>query len=304
MLTINTQVQEIMDLGSITSLEALSHGLIDSISHKIETASQFSSHSQPALLPFATQSSLETPHAKPHHEDKSVSLLRYKAAREHEKQRQPVPPSKLTVGIVYLCGQIMQGDAKFGSNAIAKALIEAGKDKDVSSIILRIDSGGGDAIASETIHSAVMHVRELYNKPIVASFGNVSASGGYYAAVACDKIIASPGTITGSIGVAALRPHVTPELMDKLGVGVDEIYTAEGGKGSNFFRKLDGNFMDRFKSSIDMTYDIFLKRVADGRNMTVDQVRQVAGGRVWTGKRAFENGLIDELGPLFLFASA
>ncbi len=170
------------------------------------------------------------------------------------------------------------------------------KDKNVKAIVLRIDSPGGSALASDTIWRELVRAREA-GKPLVASMASVAASGGYYIAAPADKIVASPATVTGSIGVFGIRPLIA-DAKKKLNIHTDEIHTGEEPPGFSLNRKLTAKQRKRIDESIDATYDTFLKRVADGRNMSVDEVFEVAQGRVWTGADAVDAGLVDELGGL------
>ncbi|MDP1793513.1 MAG: signal peptide peptidase SppA [Acidimicrobiales bacterium] len=170
------------------------------------------------------------------------------------------------------------------------------KDKSVKAIVLRIDSPGGSALASDTIWRELVRARES-GKPIVASMASVAASGGYYIAAPADKIVASRATVTGSIGVFGMRPLIA-DAKKKLKIHTDEIHVGEEPPGWSLNRKLTPKQRERVDVTIDATYDTFLKRVADGRKMTVEAVFEVAQGRVWTGADAVDAGLVDELGGL------
>lgn len=170
------------------------------------------------------------------------------------------------------------------------------KDKKVKAIVLRIDSPGGSALASDSIWRELVRVSDA-GKPLVASMGSVAASGGYYIAAPADKIVALPTTVTGSIGVFGLRP-VIADAKKKLRIHTDELHTGEEPPGFSLNRPATEAQRIRIDASIDATYDTFLQRVADGRNMAIDDVFEVAQGRVWTGADAVEAGLVDELGGL------
>ncbi len=207
--------------------------------------------------------------------------------------------------LVYGTGPVVQGDASdspladsptFASEAIARAIGEATADDEIRAIVFRIDSPGGSALASELIWNAVGRAREA-GKPVIASFSDVAASGGYYVASAADAIVSDPGTLTGSIGVFALRP-VVGGLLDKLEIGVESLTR---GRHADFLlatEPMSEAALARLQTSVLDTYQLFLTRVADGRGMTIEEVDRVGQGRVWTGRQALEAGLVDELGGL------
>lgn len=205
------------------------------------------------------------------------------------------------IAIVYAVGPIatgksesdMFGDQTIGSTTIIEALREANEDKQVVAIVLRIDSPGGSALASDLI----WHETQVIKKPIVASMGDVAGSGGYYIAMGADKIIAAPSTITGSIGVVGGKMALKG-LFDKVGITTE---TIERGKNSGLFSS-SGKFTDSqrevIKKMMEETYDQFTDKAAKGRKMPVEKLRDLAGGRIYTGRQAKENGLVDELGTL------
>ncbi|KAJ1963597.1 hypothetical protein GGI12_001954 [Dipsacomyces acuminosporus] len=200
----------------------------------------------------------------------------------------------ITVGVVYLLGGIERYGPR-GANSVSQSLFDAAKDPSVSAIVLRIDSGGGDVIASDKIGAMVDHVQATFGKPVIASYGNVSASGAYYASTSCKRIFASPGTITGSIGVASMRPIFTKKLLEYLGTNVEELYIIDN-KSNSTFTEPQGDELERYRKSIDKIYSDFTDRVANGRGFTPEKVESVARGQVFTGLQALENGLVDELG--------
>jgi protease-4 len=205
------------------------------------------------------------------------------------------------IAVIYAVGPIMTGESQsdpfggnvLGSTTIVEALREANKDKQVVAIVLRIDSPGGSALASDLI----WHETQVIEKPIVASMGDVAASGGYYIAMGTDKIIASPGTITGSIGVVGGKLAIRG-LYQKLGITTE---TIERGKNSGVFGS-SGPFTDSQRAVVsemmEDVYEQFTTKAAAGRKMPLEKLRDLAGGRVYTGMQAKENGLVDELGTL------
>jgi len=190
-----------------------------------------------------------------------------------------------------------QGDPVFAAGAFVRALEQAAKVADVGAIIVRIDSPGGSALASELMWSAIRRVRAESGKPIIASFSDVAASGGYYVASAADAIVASGASVTGSIGVFALLP-IMEDLLANIGVESELLLRgsyADLGGGS---RPMSDGARARLQSIVLDTYEQFLERVAIGRELETAEVAAVAKGRVWTGEQAFERGLVDGLGGL------
>lgn len=188
------------------------------------------------------------------------------------------------------------GASTVGSDTIAPALREAAADDSVSAIVLRVNSPGGSVTASETLWREVKRARKR-GKPVVASMGAVAASGGYYIAVAADAIVASPATITGSIGVITGK-LVIRDLLERLGVGLDSVRTNANADAWSIETPFTPEQRAHREAEADLVYADFLERVADGRNLTTEAVDRVARGRVWTGADARERGLVDELGGL------
>jgi protease IV len=177
---------------------------------------------------------------------------------------------------------------------VAAAIRTAVRTKRVKAILLRIDSPGGSAVASETMYRETILARR-HGKPVVASMGNVAGSGGYYIAAGADRIVAQPGTITGSIGVISGKPVVT-EAKRKLGMTVDEVHAGDHALIASINHAFTDSEHQRFAKTLDTIYDDFVARVAEGRHMTREQVHEVARGRVWTGEDARGVGLVDSLG--------
>ncbi|MCR9094409.1 MAG: signal peptide peptidase SppA [bacterium] len=214
-----------------------------------------------------------------------------------------------SVALIFGVGTVLQGEANdsplstdtvFASETVSRAILDAAEDPEIDAILLRIDSPGGSALASEIIWRAIIRAREL-GTPVVVSMSDVAASGGYYVASAADAIIADPGTLTGSIGVFAIRP-VVGGLFEKLEVGVESLTR---GRHADFLlssEKLSPAALARLQTSVSDTYQLFLTRVADGRGLSIDAVGKVAQGRVWSGRQAFDAGLVDEVGGLYTAA--
>lgn len=201
------------------------------------------------------------------------------------------------IAVIYAQGEILYGEGDenyIGPELIIKALRKARNTSSVKGIVLRINSPGGSALASEMIWRELELTKE--EVPLVVSMGNLAASGGYYLACNADRIFAEPTTITGSIGVFGVIPNVS-KLAATIGVNAEQVRT---NKGPNYsvFEPMTDEFRAVIKEGIEEIYATFLERVATGRAMTVQAVDSIAQGRVWSGAEALNNGLIDELGNL------
>ncbi len=211
------------------------------------------------------------------------------------------PRSKNKVAVVYASGNIISGqggDRTIGSDRIAKALREARLDDDVKAIVFRINSPGGSALASDVILREVILASEV--KPVVASMGDVAASGGYYIACAADYIIANPSTITGSIGVFGMIPNMQEFFNDKIGITFDNVKTNRFADMGSITKALTREERAFIEEGIAQVYDTFIGHVAEGRNMPVSVVDELGRGRVWTGAEAKQVGLVDDFGGLAL----
>jgi protease IV len=235
-------------------------------------------------------------------------LSRY-AGAARSRLAPPVPSilgrrSKPTIAVVTLEGAIVSGrggpqflpfgPSSAGGDTIAAALREVAADDSVSAIVLRVDSPGGSATASETIWREVKRARER-GKPVVASMGAVAASGGYYVSMDADAIVANPGTITGSIGVMSGK-LVVRDLKQRLGVGSDTVRTNANADAWSADEPFTPEQQADREAEADLFYTDFVERVAEGRNLSTEAVDVVARGRIWTGADALERGLVDELG--------
>ncbi|MDP5143386.1 signal peptide peptidase SppA [Rheinheimera baltica] len=204
------------------------------------------------------------------------------------------------VGVVVARGVIVDGQAKAGSiggDSTAALLRQARHDDKIKAVVLRIDSPGGSAYASEVIAQEIRLLREA-GKPVIASMGSVAASGGYWIAAPTNEIWAAPTTITGSIGIFGLL-HTAENVLPTLGLNVDGVGTTElagMSGGLPLFKGLDDKAKDLFQLLIERGYTEFLTMVGENRNMSVTDVDKVAQGRVWTGSKALELGLVDKLG--------
>jgi protease-4 len=209
-----------------------------------------------------------------------------------------------TFALVYGSGVVMLGEGSatrtgnpvLASDTISSALREAADSEEVSAIILRLDSPGGSALASELVWRALQQVR-LGGKPVIASISDVAASGGYYIAVGADQVVAPAGSLTGSIGVYVMRP-VLGGMFEKLGIGVQPITRGPRADLLLSSQPLSEASRERLRAEIAGVYELFLRRVAIGRSLDPAQVDTLGQGRVWTGAQAVEAGLVDGVGGL------
>jgi len=215
--------------------------------------------------------------------------------------------NKNKIAVIFAEGEIVDGrapDGYVGSRNMRVELRSALEDKDVKAVVLRVNSPGGSALASEVIWREVSEMKK--EKPIVVSMGNYAASGGYYIAAPADFIFANRSTITGSIGVFGLMLNVEDGLKDKLGITVDGVTTNTYSDLASPFRPLEEKERRYLQNSVEEVYESFVEHVANGRNLTEDRVKEIGGGRVWSGVEADRIGLIDSHGGIkeaILFAA-
>ena len=212
--------------------------------------------------------------------------------------RQPRDETLATIAVVPVEGTLIPGESiqgSAGSETIVDQLTEA-MESDAAAIVLRINSGGGSVFASEEIRTKVQEISKA-GVPVVSSMGGAAASGGYWIAAETDQIWALPTTITGSIGAFSVFPTIEG-VFDYFGATVDGVGTTNMASGFDPAQPLDENTRRIFQAMIDGIYNEFLGLVASGRDMTVEQVDAIAGGKVWIGRQAVEIGLVDELGGL------
>ena len=204
------------------------------------------------------------------------------------------------VAVVVAKGEIVDGTAapgRIGGDSTAALVRKARQDEKVKAIVLRVDSGGGSAFASEVIRRELQLAQEA-KKPVVVSMGNVAASGGYWISTASDEIWASPETITGSIGIFGMFPTIEKPLAKYLGMHVDGVGTTPWAGALRIDRELNPQVGEAIQVMIDHGYEEFLARVSKARKMSRDDVDKIARGRVWSGADAKERGLVDKLGGL------
>ena len=225
----------------------------------------------------------------------SVNLNKYVLANEKD-----VPPySRDKIAVIFASGDIVSGsgdETTIGSENISKAIRKARLDKNIKAIVLRVNSPGGSALASDIIWREMVLAKK--EKPVVVSMGDVAASGGYYISCAANKVFADPNTITGSIGVFGIIPNFQKALQNKLGITFDKVST---NKHSDFIpvtRSMDGEETTIMQQDIEHIYKTFITHVAEGRNTTPAAIDSIGQGRVWSGVDAKRLNLIDEYGGL------
>lgn len=205
------------------------------------------------------------------------------------------------IAIYYAVGDIVDGvvampscESVIDAQKVCADLQDLAKDKDVKAVVLRVNSPGGSAYASEQIWHQVMELKKV--KPVVVSMGSYAASGGYYISCPANWIVAEPNTLTGSIGIFGMFPDVSGLLREKLGLKFDEVKTNKYALFGTRSRPFTADELSHLESYIDRGYKLFRQRVADGRRLKVEQVEQVAQGHVWLGQDALRVGLVDQLG--------
>src|SRR5262249_14198507 len=270
------QVRAIVDQAPLSAQQALDAHLVDGLAYRDEGHAKFESGGgTPTPLP----------------------LLRYLG------RAGPPPARGDVVALIHGVGTVqrgksgvdpLSGDVSMGSDTVGSAFRSAVDDSDVRAILFRIDSPGGSYVASDTIWREVSRARAA-GKPVVVSMGNVAASGGYFVAMPADRIVAQPGTITGSIGVFSGK-MILPAFWEKLGVPWDEVHTGTNATMWSSLSDFSPSERARFDAELDRVYDDFTSKAAEGRKLPKERVLEIAQGRVWTGEDALGIGLVDALG--------
>jgi protease IV len=291
------RVKELIDQGMFTSADAKRVGLIDHIaypSHFDEERICGCQHAKVTIVEDYAKKAVDTDFSG------MTGFVKLLELMSGGKNTSATSKGK-KIGLVYAMGAItsgksassFMGESTMGSDTIVEALREASEDENVSAIVFRIDSPGGSALASDIIWNEIQKIE----KPVIASMGDVAGSGGYYIAMGCDKIYAEPGTLTGSIGVVGGKLALG-KAMERFGLTTDVIAM---GKNSGLF-SANSPFTESERTAwqqmMNETYRLFTTKAAAGRKMTVDELQKLAGGRVWSGRQAKANGLIDEVGTL------
>jgi len=282
-------LEQMADESAILDAEsALDAGLLDALRYEHEVRDRFRS-----LLEFAPGRDLP-----------AIELGAYKRVPPADANVQYTGTGN--VAVVYAEGSIVSGktqdapgggqSASIGSTTLIEALETARTTSSTKAVVVRINSPGGSAAASEVMWDAVR--RTAQEKPVLVSMGNVAASGGYYIAAGADSVLANPTTITGSIGVFGLLFNARGLFENKLGVTFDQVETSPLSDITSAIEPFTEQERRLLEQSVDRTYETFLQRVADSRGMTTDEVNEIAQGRVWSGADAQRVGLVDTLGTL------
>src|SRR6266566_4251747 len=279
------QARALLDRGPFLAEDALAEGLVDALAYRDEVYADARKKAGPdAVLQY---------------------VARYQRSHTLAQRARKLPnPRERFVAVISASGPIRQGrsgrsplsGSSMGSDTVAAALRSATSDERVRAVLLRVNSPGGSAVASDTIWREVVRTRAA-GKPVVVSMADVAASGGYYISMAADVIVAQPGTLTGSIGVITGKP-VFEEAFGRIGITTDSVSV---GRGATMFaptHPFSEDEWQRVNHWLDAIYRDFTEKVASGRRMTVEQVHEIARGRVWTGADAARNGLVDELGGM------
>ncbi|HYG40067.1 MAG TPA: signal peptide peptidase SppA [Cytophagales bacterium] len=229
---------------------------------------------------------------------KDIKLVSLKTYRKAPKDISK-PSSKNKIAVIVAEGQIMKeknGNEGISSDEIAEELRKARLDKNVKAVVLRINSPGGSALASDVMWREVVLTKKV--KPIIASMSDYSASGGYYMAMGCNKIVAHPSTITGSIGIFGVLFNMESFLEEKLGITSDRVKTGKFSDLITVTRPLTKFEKSIIQKNVEEGYNKFITKAAQGRNISKDSLDKIASGRVWSGAEALKVGLVDELGGL------
>ena len=279
------EARALLDRGPFLAEDALAEGLVDVLGYRDEVYADVRKEAGAgAILQY---------------------VARYQRAHALAQRARKLPnPRERFVAVIYASGPIRQGrsnrgpvgGSSMGSDTVAAALRAATSDERVRAVLLRVNSPGGSAVASDTIWREVVRTRAT-GKPVVVSMSDVAASGGYYISMAADLIVAQPGTLTGSIGVILGKP-VVEEAFGRAGITTDSVSV---GRGATMFaptHPFSEDEWQRINTWLDAIYRDFTEKAASGRRMTVERMHELARGRVWTGADAARNGLVDELGGM------
>ena len=272
-------VEEIIDRGPYLGQEAVDAGLVDHLGYRDEM-----------LAALRQEVGDETD---------LLYVQRYR-----ERAGSPWKRGKV-VALVYGVGAVTRGESTFdvisgtqtmGSDTVARALRAAADDDDVVAIVFRVDSPGGSYVASDAIWREVNRARDR-GKPVIVTMGAVAGSGGYFVSMSADRILAEPGTITGSIGVLGGK-FIMTGFWNKLGITFDEVHRAQNATMYSSLADYSPFGWSRHQAWLDRVYDDFTRKVAEGRSLPLERVQEIARGRIWAGSDALDLGLVDELGGM------
>jgi len=279
------QARALLDRGPFLAADALAEGLVDALGYRDEVYADVRKEAGPdATLQY---------------------VARYQRGHVLAQRARQLPRRREGfVAVIYASGPIRQGrstrtpvgGSAMGSDTVAAALRSALADEQARAVLLRVNSPGGSATASDTIWREVVRLRAA-GKPVVVSMSDVAASGGYFISAPADVIVAQPGTITGSIGVIMGKP-VLAGALERVGITTDSVTVGSGATMLAPTHPFTEDEWNRINSWLDAIYQDFVGKVASGRRMPVERVHEVARGRVWTGADAAQNGLVDELGGM------
>lgn len=271
-----SQIRALADRGPLFGHEALEAGLVDGMMYRDEVwqavRERVGEDADPLYL----------------------SKYAERASGPYEKGR--------TIALIYGVGGVQRGASgsdplsgvSMGSDTVSAAIRAATKDDEVEAIVFRVDSPGGSYVASDTIHREIAKAREA-GKPVVVTMGDVAGSGGYFVAMNADKIVAQPGTITGSIGVLAGK-FLTEEMWGKIGLTWDDVHSSASSTMFTGLYDYTPEQWERFQDALDRIYEDFTTKVSMGRGLPIEEVRKIAKGRIWSGEDAKSIGLVDEVG--------
>lgn len=274
--------RQVSDLQGCLPQDALKNKLVDKLSFKTNLMEDIS---QEVVAQYKLKKGTKTDFVKYSKYRKSVTDI-----FNHKKDN---------IAIVYAYGDVNQGkgsELSIGSETIVKALQQAAKNKSVKAVVLRVNSPGGDAIASELITNEVIKTKKI--KPVIVSMGDVAASAGYEMSSNATKIVALPLTITGSIGVFGVMPNFARSLKNNLGITFDTVKTHSNSVAMSVTTKPSPEFKMMMQRNVENFYDNFITRVSEGRNKEKNYIDSIARGRVWAGSQAKALGLVDEYGGL------
>jgi protease-4 len=283
------KVQTLVNQGPFSAKRALEAKLIDGLLYRDEMETKVKEKGRRPVTNAAEEKTAE--------ELKVLDLLTY------IKRTDGLYETGDTIALIYGVGAVERGKEQFnplsggstmGSETVSAAFRAAVEDKDVKAILFRVDSPGGSYIASDTIWRETLRAKQA-GKPVIVSMGNLAGSGGYFVAMAADKIVAQPGTITGSIGVFAGK-MVTAGFWDKVGLAWDEVHTSDNATMWSSTQDYTPAQWAQLQETLDHIYDDFTTKAAEGRRLPKEKILEIAKGRVWTGEDAKVLGLVDELG--------
>ncbi|RCV49781.1 signal peptide peptidase SppA [Marinitenerispora sediminis] len=284
------EVRALIDRGPFLAAEALEAGLVDRLGYRDEVYAELLGRFRPAAGSHDAPPRLQY-------------VARYHRTHALANRIPAVPRGRHYVGLISGVGQIVTGRSRrsplgggsaMGSDTVAAAFRAARRDPHVRAVVFRVDSPGGSYIASDAIWREVRLTRES-GTPVVVSMGDVAGSGGYFVALGADTIVAQPGTLTGSIGVFVGKAVLTG-LLSRLGVSSDSVDAGEHARMFASDRGFTESEWERVNAMLDHIYDDFTAKVAASRGMSRERVHELARGRVWTGRDAAANGLVDTLG--------